>query len=132
MECLGRGSHQYTISGRSGSAINPYRYSKLRLKWAFGLGDAVVARAQPGVAGGRLYVGSQSGAVLIRSTRAVAVFIGHSKLKQPSAVASSLGRLGSANRAAVYFGDQKANVYAVDAPRASWCGNPTWRNTSRP
>ena len=36
---------------------------KLKLKWAFGFPDATVAWAQPAVAGGRVFVGSQNGTV---------------------------------------------------------------------
>jgi len=73
-----------------------------------------VARAQPGVAGGRLYVGSQSGAVYSLNASSGCIYW---TFEAEAAVRSSIviGTLGSANRAAVYFGDQKANVYAVDA-----------------
>src|SRR5205807_5315877 len=36
---------------------------KLRLKWAFGFPDTASAWAQPTIAGGRLFIGSQSGIV---------------------------------------------------------------------
>src|ERR1700689_1236370 len=36
---------------------------KLKLKWAFNLGDVTVTRSQPTVAGGRVFIASQTGAV---------------------------------------------------------------------
>ncbi len=36
---------------------------KLKLKWAFNLGDVTMARSQPTIAGGRVFIGSQTGAV---------------------------------------------------------------------
>ena len=36
---------------------------RLKLKWAFNLGDVTMARSQPAVAGGILYIGTQTGAV---------------------------------------------------------------------
>src|ERR1700733_3977085 len=36
---------------------------RLKLKWAFGLGDGSAARSQPSVAGGRLFVGDELGAI---------------------------------------------------------------------
>lgn len=36
---------------------------KLKLKWAFNLGDVTIARSQPAVAGGRVFLASQAGAV---------------------------------------------------------------------
>src|SRR5581483_2587126 len=36
---------------------------KLTLKWAFNLGDVTIARSQPTVVGGRVFITSQTGAV---------------------------------------------------------------------
>src|SRR5437763_10318181 len=36
---------------------------KLKLKWAFGIANVMQARSQPAIAGGRLYMASDSGTV---------------------------------------------------------------------
>lgn len=96
---------------------------RLRLAWAFGFPDATSAWAQPTVAGGRLYVGSQNGTVY--SLDAARGCIAWTFVAQGGVRASiSIGR-GSAGRqagAAAYFSDQKGFVYAVDAAT----GRPIW------
>lgn len=47
-----------TAAGLATSAV-----PKLKLKWAFNLGDVTMVRSQPAFAGGRLFVASQTGAV---------------------------------------------------------------------
>ena len=46
---------------------------KLKLKWAFGLGQTNAARAQPSVAGGRLFIGSESGTVYSLDVRTACI-----------------------------------------------------------
>ena len=85
---------------------------RLQLKWSFGLGSAIVARSQPTIAGGRVFVGSESGAVYSLDARTGCIYW---IFEAEGAVTSALVIGGSAKRQAAYFGDQKANVYAVDA-----------------
>lgn len=87
---------------------------RLVLRWAFGFPDASVAWAQPTVAGGRVFVGSQNGTVYaldaatgcVRWTFAAAGGVRTSLTVGPATAASP---------AVVYFGDTAANVYALDA-----------------
>jgi len=87
---------------------------RLTLKWAFGFPDATVAWAQPTVAGGRVFVGSQNGMVYaldaasgcIRWTFAAAGGV---------RTALTIGPAVGAVPAVVYFGDTAAKVYAVNA-----------------
>jgi polyvinyl alcohol dehydrogenase (cytochrome) len=89
---------------------------RLKLKWAFGYSGVSAARAQPTIAGGRLFVASENSEVHALDPKTgcthwtfkaqagvrTALTVG------PYAVAASTGQ-------AVYFGDTKANAYAVDA-----------------
>ena len=85
---------------------------RLHLKWAFGFPDATSAWAQPTIAAGRLYVGSQNGTVY--SLDAASGCIVWTFTAQGGVRASiSVGRRGQGY--AAYFSDQKGNVYAVDA-----------------
>ena len=45
-----------------------------KLKWSFGLGDGIVARAQPSIASGRVFVGSQAGTVYALDARTGCIY----------------------------------------------------------
>jgi len=88
---------------------------QLKLKWAFGFPNGI-AYGQPTIASGRVFVGSNNGYVysLDAATGCVywsfragpgvhtAISIGSAKRKHPT-------------KFAIYFGDMRANVYALDA-----------------
>jgi polyvinyl alcohol dehydrogenase (cytochrome) len=81
---------------------------KLKLKWAFGFPNATVAFAQPTIAGGKLYFGSNAGTVYSVDARSGCIYW---TFKADAAVRSAIsldGRLA-------FFGDLKANVYAVES-----------------
>jgi len=85
---------------------------RLTLKWAFGFPDAASAWAQPTVAGGRVFVGSQNGTVysLDAATGCIRwTFTAGGGVR----TAIAIGRVGS--RAVAFFGDTAANAYALDA-----------------
>jgi polyvinyl alcohol dehydrogenase (cytochrome) len=80
---------------------------KLKLKWAYWLGDQSEARAQPSVAGGRLFVGNDTGVDALDAASGCLYWSFHSDAPVRASITITKG--------AVYFGDQHANVYAVDA-----------------
>jgi polyvinyl alcohol dehydrogenase (cytochrome) len=114
---------------------------RLHLKWAFGFPDATSAWAQPTVAGGRLYVGSQNGTVYALDAASgcivwtfaanggvrASISIGprlrsaesRSSVGASDSRSSSRDTRRSASRAepayVAYFSDQKGFVYALDA-----------------
>ncbi len=81
---------------------------KLKLKWAFGLGETSAARAQPSVAGGRLFVGSEAGTVYSLDARTGCIY-------WTFQAEGSVTAAPSIASASLYFGDQRANAYALDA-----------------
>jgi polyvinyl alcohol dehydrogenase (cytochrome) len=83
--------------------------SKLTLRWALGFPDASSAWAQPSVAGGVVYVGSQNGTVF-----AVAASTGciYWTFAAAGGVRTAIAVAGDGR---IYFGDTAANVYALDA-----------------
>ena len=87
---------------------------RLRLKWAFGFPGVNRAFAQPTVVGGRLFVGSATGLVYSLSADTGCQHWSF-KADTPVRTAISVGQAGSSGRWTAYFGDQIANVYAVDA-----------------
>lgn len=85
---------------------------KLKLKWAFGFPGVAQANAQPAVLGGRLFVGSAARKVYsLRATDGCLYW--EFQADFPVRTAISLGSSGQGWL--VYFGDQHANAYAVDA-----------------
>lgn len=92
---------------------------RLTLRWAFGLPNAASAYSQPLVAGERVFVGSD--AAFVYALEAATGCVHWSYLAEAGVrTALSIGRVSApadarTTRHAVYFGDVKANVYAVDA-----------------
>jgi polyvinyl alcohol dehydrogenase (cytochrome) len=89
---------------------------RLKLKWAFGFPDTTQAYAQPTVAAGRVFVGSQKGTVYSLDA---ATGCAHWSFTAGAGVRTSIA-LGSvpragASRLTTFFGDVAANVYALDA-----------------
>jgi len=86
---------------------------KLKLKWAFGFPGELSADGQPSIAGGRVFVGTQSGTVYALSAETGCV---HWTFRAESAVraAITIARLDS-GRYVAFVGDRAANVYALDA-----------------
>jgi polyvinyl alcohol dehydrogenase (cytochrome) len=99
---------------------------RLKLKWAFGFPGEIAADAQPTVAGGRVFVGSQSGNVYALSAATGCV---HWFFQAAASVraAVSVGRIDTNGRSryAAFIGDRSANVYAVDADT----GELLWKTT---
>ena len=103
--------------GRQGRAHRRRRSRSLTLKWAFGFAGVNSARAQPAVAGGRLFVGSENGDVYALNAKTGCTYwTYHAQAGIRTAI--SVGPYKSANGAsgfAVYFADGGATAYAVDA-----------------
>jgi polyvinyl alcohol dehydrogenase (cytochrome) len=91
------------------------RVPQLKLKWAFGFPSAVSAFGQPTLVSGRVFVGSENGYVYSLDAGTGCVYWSFAaKGWVRNALTVAPVRHGSA-KYAVYFGDGKANVYAVDA-----------------
>jgi len=89
---------------------------RLKLKWAFGYAGVNAARAQPTLAGGRLFVASENGeahALDPKTGCTYWTFRAQAGIRTGLSVGPYKSAAGSGQ--AVYFGDVKANAYAVDA-----------------
>jgi polyvinyl alcohol dehydrogenase (cytochrome) len=115
----------------SQAGLTADQVSRLTLKWAFGFPNATSARALPTVAGGRLFVGSQSGLVYALDAKSgCTIWTFQAKAGVRSGI--TIGRYHSAGPSpadsrsgvnyAAYFGDGKSNAYALDAAT----GEPIW------
>lgn len=95
-----------------GEGLAAPKLAKLRLKWAFGLPGASEMYAQPVVAQGQLFIGSDTGWVYALDPASGCVrwsFQAAGGVRTPVV----LGKAGE--RTLAYFGDIKANAYALDA-----------------
>lgn len=94
---------------------------KLKLKWAFNLGDVTVARSQPAIVGGRVFIATATGAVYSLDADTGCTRWGYQAGK--AGIRSGL-TVGEANGTpAVFFGDTGANIYALNAQT----GEPIWK-----
>ena len=89
----------------------------LKLKWAFGFPDTISAYAQPTIASGRVFVGSQNGTVYSLDAKTGCT---HWTFKTQSAIraATTIGPRETAageREQTLYVADQSAHVYAIDA-----------------
>ncbi|HXS26405.1 MAG TPA: PQQ-binding-like beta-propeller repeat protein [Steroidobacteraceae bacterium] len=113
----------------------------LKVAWVFGFANVASVRSQPAVAGGRIFVASENGRVHALDARTGCTYWTFAA-EAGVGTALSVGRYrdrAGASRYAVYFGDRRANAYAVDAetgrgiwtrkvdahPAASITGSPT-------
>jgi polyvinyl alcohol dehydrogenase (cytochrome) len=89
---------------------------KLKLKWAFGYTNTVALRAQPTVFDHRIFVASDSGEVYSLDAKTGCTYwtyIAEATVATAPSVAAYKTPSGASGYA-VYFGDRKANVYALD------------------
>jgi polyvinyl alcohol dehydrogenase (cytochrome) len=87
----------------------------LTLKWAFGFPNATTARGLPTVAGGRVFVGSTSGAVYALDAKSGCTIWTYQAKSGVRAGIVIAPRSGAPGKYTAYFGDGRSNTYALDA-----------------
>lgn len=98
---------------KAGAKLTDADVGKLKVKWAFNLGDETVARSQPVVAGGRVFIGTATSAVYALDADSGCTRWGFQAA--PGGIRSGL-TVGEANGTpAVFFGDASATMYALNA-----------------
>lgn len=102
---------------------------RLKLKWAFGLPNGAETYSQPVIANGRVFLGDDNGYVysLNADTGCVYWSLHTDAQVRTSMVIAPVSGHGS-TRYAAYFGDRKANLYAVDARS----GELLWKKNVEP
>lgn len=132
---------RYQPGDRAG--LSAQTVPRLKLKWAFGFAGVTSARAQPAVAGGRVFVASENGDVYALDAKTgCAYWTYHAQAGIRSAVSIGPYRGTAGPGFAAYFADGGATAYAVDAstgkeiwkrkvddhPYAKSTGSPTLYN----
>ena len=89
--------------------------AKLKVKWAFGFEGITTARVQPAMAGGKLFVASDNAELNAVDPKTGCVYWTY-KAEFGVRSALTVGPYRNAGQTgyAVFFGDQRANAYAVD------------------
>jgi polyvinyl alcohol dehydrogenase (cytochrome) len=120
------------FQGADQAQLTAAQVPQLRLKWAFGFPDATSAWAQPTIAGGRLYVGSQNGTVYALDAASgcvvwtfaaqggvrasISIGPGFRPRESRAGFGAASPRPGVPRSGSVaYFSDQKGFAYALDA-----------------
>ena len=87
---------------------------RLKLKWAFGFPSGVSANAQPTVASGRVFVGSDNGFVYSIDAKTGCVYW---SFETGSIIRNSItvGAVSGSAKYAAFVGDGHANVFAINA-----------------
>ena len=98
------------------AGVSAAQVPRLRLKWAFGFPNGTSSYGQPTIALQRVFVGTDTGYLYALGANTGCVhwsFQAKAGVRNAPTVASIV--VGGRTRAAVFVGDVKANVYAVDA-----------------
>jgi len=96
------------------AGLRPDQVPRLQLKWAYGFADVPAAVAQPTVIGGVLFVGGADRKVRALDAKSGCTIWTYST-EAPVRTAITFGPLPGADQFALFFGDVRANAYAVNA-----------------
>jgi polyvinyl alcohol dehydrogenase (cytochrome) len=99
-----------------GAGLTASQIPNLKLKWAFGFPGAEEVYGQPTVAGGRVFVGVDTGAVYSLDAETGCVYWSYQAdagVRTAVSIAPVKGK--GATKFGIYFGDIRANMYMLDA-----------------
>jgi polyvinyl alcohol dehydrogenase (cytochrome) len=94
--------------------LTPEQVPKLQLKWAFGFPGVSAANAQPSVVGGVLFVGGGDSKLHALDAKSGCTIWTY-PTDAPVRTAVSFGPIPGTDEFAVFFGDLRANAYALNA-----------------
>ncbi|HEY6443874.1 MAG TPA: PQQ-binding-like beta-propeller repeat protein [Candidatus Acidoferrales bacterium] len=106
-----------------GAGLTAQQVPQLKLKWAFGFPNGDTSFGQPSIVGGRVFVGSDIGYFYAINADTGCVYWSYraQATVRTAAIVGPVTGHGATNYA-VYFGDFRGNVYALDAST----GKPLW------
>lgn len=106
-----------------GAGITAEQVPHLKLKWAFGFPNGDTSFGQPSIVGGRVFVGSDIGYFYAINANSGCVYWSY-RAQATVRTAATVGPVTGqgTTKYAVYFGDFRGNVYALDAST----GKPLW------
>jgi polyvinyl alcohol dehydrogenase (cytochrome) len=105
------GANNARFQDQGSAGLTASQVPALKVKWAFNLGAVSIARSQPTIVGGRVYIATATGAVFSLDAATGCTHWGFKANPVRSGVA-----VGDANGVpAVFFADSVATVYALNA-----------------
>ena len=113
----GNGPTNARFQPKSQGKLTAADLHRLELKWAFGYANTASAEPQPTIAGGRLFAASENSHVYALNPRTGCRYWTY-EARAGISTAAIVGHYRTAagsDGVAVFFGDRKANAYAVDA-----------------
>jgi len=112
----GNGPANLRFQSTASAGLDASSVGRLKLKWAFGFPGGTSAHGQPALAGGRVYVGSDIGYIYSLDAATGCVYWSY-RTGAGVRTAMTLGTIRAQGkpRHALFFGDLKAGVYAIDA-----------------
>jgi polyvinyl alcohol dehydrogenase (cytochrome) len=112
----GNGVSNARFQSAKEAGLSANQVPNLKLKWAFGFPGAEEVYGQPTVAGGRVFLGVDTGAVYSIDSETGCVYWSY-QADAGVRTAISIGPVKGkgATKYGIYFGDIRANVYMVDA-----------------
>jgi polyvinyl alcohol dehydrogenase (cytochrome) len=108
----GAGPEQHRFQPASMARLAAADVPRLKLKWSFGFAGATRAYGQPAIVAGRLFVGSAAGKVYSLDARSGCT---HWVFDADGPVRTAISAGKDVRGLSIYFGDQRANAYGVDA-----------------
>jgi polyvinyl alcohol dehydrogenase (cytochrome) len=111
----GAGGQNLRYQTAAAAGLTAADVPKLKLKWVFGLPNSTSSYSQPTVAGGRVFVGADTGAVYALDQATGCVhwsFEAKSGVRAAPVIGPPIGGKGDP---VAYIGDLRANVYALNA-----------------
>jgi polyvinyl alcohol dehydrogenase (cytochrome) len=111
-EWTGWGGNSSNTRFQNNAGISASEVPRLKVKWAFAFPGDIQAYSQPTIYNGRVFVGSPGGKVYSLDTDSGCV---HWYFDAEAGVRSAVTVDSAGPRSIAYFGDAKANVYAIDA-----------------
>jgi polyvinyl alcohol dehydrogenase (cytochrome) len=112
----GNGPDNTRFQSAAAAGLTAGSVARLKLRWAFGFPGGTSAFAQAGVVGGRVFVGSDIGYIYSLDAASGCVYWSY-RAGAGVRNAMTVGTISVSGqpRYAVFFGDLKANLYALDA-----------------
>ncbi|HEV7716318.1 MAG TPA: PQQ-binding-like beta-propeller repeat protein, partial [Steroidobacteraceae bacterium] len=126
----GNGAENSRFQSKDRGGLTAADLPRLKLKWAFGYANVASARAQPAVAGGRVFAASENRDVQALDAKTGCTYWTYTAQAGVRS-ALSLGPYKTAagkSGTALFFGDSRATAYAVDAQT----GREIWKTKVDP
>jgi polyvinyl alcohol dehydrogenase (cytochrome) len=112
----GNGPRNARFQSSAAAGLDATSVASLKLKWAFGFPGGTSAYGQPAIVAGRLFVGTDTGYIYSLDASTGCIYWSYRALAGVrNAMTIGPIKTNAGSRYAVFFGDLKATVYAIDA-----------------